>query len=296
MAAKTLFFLIGLAAGALAGFSEPAMAEAPSGAEQAQRLQSAVDAMQKVLVPGPGTVPLAAGAGLRVPAGAAFVRQPEAGAWAAASGYEPDKDLVGMVTPMVEGANWVIFLDYHPGGHVSDADARAWNADALLQALRASTAQGNAGRAKRDLPQLEVTGWLERPDYDAAAHRLIWAAKTSEIGDGDEPGSGNIHGFVLGRDGYAEMTMVAPSEEIASYTARARAVLAGIAFGAGGRYEEYAGAGAGERSITALISPAMPAAPSRPSWETLLRTWPFGLAVICVLLLVVLRIRRFKRR
>ena len=55
-------------------------------------------------------------------------------------------------------------------------------------------------------------------------------------------------------------------------------------------------AGAGERSITALISPAMPAPPSRPSWETLLRTWPFGLAVICVLLLVVLRIRRFKRR
>lgn len=291
MAAK-MSLLIGLTAVGLAALPAAAWADAPSGVQQAERLQAAVDAMQKILVRGPGEVPLIDQGRLRVPADTAYVRQPEAGAWAAVSGYEPDKDLVGMVTPMVEGVNWVIFIDYHAGAYVSDEAARGWNTDDLLQGLRASTAAGNADRAKRDLPQLQVTGWLEKPHYDAAAHRLIWAASTSEIGDGDQQDSGNIHGFVLGRDGYIEATMVAPADEIAGYLPQARAVLAGIAFDAGRRYEDHAG-GEG-RSITSLITPLSPAPPS--PLAKLSRTWPFALAIICILALIVLRVRRVRRR
>src|ERR1700740_3602282 len=80
-------------------------AQETDGQKQAQALQAAVDAMQKVLQPGPIEVKLAGRASLQVPTGAGFVRQPEAGAWAKVVGYDKDvsllnPDLAGIASPM----------------------------------------------------------------------------------------------------------------------------------------------------------------------------------------------------
>jgi hypothetical protein len=47
--------------------------------------------------------------------------------------------------------------------------------------------------------------------------------------EGDDDGSANIHGFVLGKDGYFEMTLVAPAGEVAGYETTAGAILSGLA-------------------------------------------------------------------
>jgi uncharacterized membrane-anchored protein len=87
-------------------------AQETDGQKQAEALQATVDAMQKVLQPGPVEVKLAGRANLQVPAGAGYVRQPEAGAWAKVVGYDKDAsllnpDLVGIAIPMSE-ENWVV--------------------------------------------------------------------------------------------------------------------------------------------------------------------------------------------
>src|SRR5262249_38873684 len=153
------------------------------GQKQAEALQAAVDAMQKVLQPGPIEVKLAGQATLQVPVGAGFVRQPEAGGWAKVVGYDKDvsllnPDLVGIGITMSE-ENWVVFINYHAGIRVVDDGAKDWDLDSLLNALKASNEAGNAARQQREEPQTEVRGWLEAPKYDGAAHKLIWA--TSDV-------------------------------------------------------------------------------------------------------------------
>jgi uncharacterized membrane-anchored protein len=246
-----------LLAGIASGWAQDQQSQ-EQGVKQAQDLQAAVDAMQKVLQPGPSDVTLLSQATLHIPKGANFVPQPQAGAWAMASGYGKDGDLIGIVVPSSE-ENWITFIDYHDNVRIADGEAGDWNADTLLANLRASTEQGNAERQKRDEPQLEVRSWLEKPNYDAAAHKLIWSAVSPERGADDDDGSGNVHGYALGRDGYFELTMVSPAGEIASHVPVAKAILAGIQFGIGRRYEDYASSrDTMEKSITALISLSSP--------------------------------------
>lgn len=233
-------------------------AQEQDGQKQAQDLQAAVDAMQKVLQAGPSDVMLANQASLHVPSGTGFVRQPEAGAWATVSGYGRDDDLVGIVVPSAE-ENWVAFIDYRPDIRIVDDEARGWDADTLLADLKASTEQGNADRLKRDEPELEVRRWLAKPSYDAAAHKLVWAAVSPPKGADEDEGSGNVHAYALGRDGYFEVTLASPAGEIASHVSVATAVLDGIHFGLGRRYEDYAASrDVKEQSITSLISSGAP--------------------------------------
>jgi uncharacterized membrane-anchored protein len=294
MAARTSVF-IGMAAVVLVALVSSAWAQAPTGAELAERLQSAVDAMQKVLKRGPADIPLGDQGRFHVPENTGFVRQPEAGAWAEVSGYEADKDMVGMVTPMAEGTNWVAFIDYHAAGHVSDEDAKGWSADELLQSLKASTEAGNADRQKRDLPQLTVSGWLVPPAYDADTHKLIWAANTPHKGDneGDDEGSANIHGFVLGKDGYFEMTLVAPAGEVAGYEATAAGILSGLAFNAGSRYSDQT-TGSGGKSITALVSTAAPGLLAKIT-GILATPWPWLAIGFCFVIVGIFGMRRSVR-
>lgn len=279
------FFVSAVAAVFLLGGVSVAAAQDQQGLQQAQTLQSAVDAMQKVLQPGPSDVTLANQATLHIPQGANFVRQPEAGIWATASGYGQDADLIGIVVPSSE-ENWITFIDYHAGTHILDDEARDWNADTLLKNLKASTEQGNAARQQRGDPLIEVKGWLVKPGYDAGEHKLIWGAISPEKGGDEDEGSANVHGYVLGRDGYFELTMVSPAGEIASHIPVAQAVLAGLQFGIGRRYQDYAAShDVKEQAITALIARS-PAGFTDRILETLKIYWIWLLSGLLVLILL----------
>ena len=66
-------------------------------------------------------------------------------------------------------------IHFESSGYVKDDDAKDWNADDLLKSYREGTEEANKGRTKMGVPALEILGWAEKPAYDAATHRLVWA-------------------------------------------------------------------------------------------------------------------------
>ncbi|MGJ4855766.1 DUF2167 domain-containing protein [Labrys sp. La1] len=233
------------------------VAQEAEGLRKAQVLQQAVEAMQKVLLSGPSVANLDNRATLKLPQGTGFVRQPEAGAWASASGYPVDPKLVGMLVPTSE-QNWVVFIDYRSGARFDDADARGWNADDLLASLKTATEEGNAARQKRGEPQIEVRDWLVKPRYDEMQHTLIWGAISPEKGGEADEGTANIHGYVLGNEGYFELTLVSPAAEVPSYVPIAQSILASVQFSAGNRYQDPVKGQVETRPLANLITAVSP--------------------------------------
>jgi uncharacterized membrane-anchored protein len=265
-------------------------AQETDGQKQAEALQQAVDAMQKVLRPGPGEVKLANAATLRLPQDAGFVTQPEAGAWASVVGYAKDVNLInpamlGIAIPMSE-ENWVTFIQYHAGTRILDDAARTWDPDALLEAVKISTEAGNAAREQKGEPQIEVKGWLEKPHYDRATHKLIWATSDGEKGGDPDDGTANVHGYVLTRDGYFELTMVSPTAEVASHLAMAQALLGGLQPDAETLYDKGPEGGAKELGITSLIAPTPPSFSDKAT--TFVRTNGVSLAIGLLVLVALL--------
>jgi len=75
---------------------------------------------------------------------------------------------------------------YEAAGYIKDDDAKDWNVDDLFKSLKEGTDQANQMRRERGIPELEVLGWIEKPHYDAAARRLVWAMAVRSKGQGDE--------------------------------------------------------------------------------------------------------------
>ncbi|QEN91047.1 DUF2167 domain-containing protein [Labrys sp. KNU-23] len=257
------------------------VAQEAEGVRKAQVLQQAVEAMQKVLLSGPAVANLDNRATLKLPQGTGFVRQPEAGAWASASGYPSDPNLLGMLVPTSE-QNWVVFINYRAGTRFDDADARGWNADDLLARLKTATEEGNAAREKRGEPQIEVRDWLVKPRYEEMQHTLIWGAVSPEKGGEPDEGTANIHGYALGNEGYFELTLVSPAAEVPSYVPVAQSILAGVQFTAGNRYQDPAKGKVETRPLTNLITATPPGL-----WATALAylkaNWLWLLAALLVL-------------
>ncbi|GLS20382.1 hypothetical protein GCM10007874_33990 [Labrys miyagiensis] len=275
-------------------------AQETDGQKQAVALQAAVDAMQKVLQPGPVEVKLAGRASLQVPTGAGFVRQPEAGAWAKVVGYDKDvsllnPDLMGIAIPMSE-ENWVVFINYHAGTRVVDDSAKDWDPDALLNALKASNEAGNVPRQQRGEPQIEVRGWLEAPKYDSAAHKLIWATSTIEKGGDADEGTANVHAYALGKDSYFELTMVSPANEVVSHLTMAEALLSGLQFGGGQQYgDAVSGGDIKERSLTSLIA-TLPSSFMDKATAFAAAYWLWLAIGLVILIIVLVGLPRLLRR
>lgn len=230
----TMVRIVALALGL--AFMAPALAQAPS---QDERRQAFDDARQAARA-GPADLPLAGQARLRLPAGTQFVPQPQAGRLLKAMGNPGDDPrLHGLVFPEGDGG-WFVTVRFEPAGFVKDDDARDWKPDDLLQSYRDGTEASNAERAKQGLPQLEILGWAEKPAYDAAAHRLVWAMSSRHKGDAaDAPQGVNYNTYVLGREGYFMLNLVTGLKDLPAYKPQAQSLLAALAFDDGKRYADF---------------------------------------------------------
>ena len=66
---------------------------------------------------------------------------------------------------------------------MKDDDAKDWNADDLLKELSRWAPKKRTRSAPRWVcPALEILSWAEKPAYDAATHRLVWAMSSKERG------------------------------------------------------------------------------------------------------------------
>jgi uncharacterized membrane-anchored protein len=190
-------------------------------------------------IAGPTAVALGNQATLALPDGFAFIPRKEAAILMQAMGNHTDDGFQGLVVG--EHLSGFVSVRFDPSGYIKDDDAKDWNSDELLQNLKDGTEAGNEERRKRGIPEFVVSGWVEKPAYDPATHRLVWSAelrdKQSQPGN---PGPGvNYNTYQLGREGYMSMNLVTDLAAVEAEKPLARQLLAGLSFNAGKAYADY---------------------------------------------------------
>ena len=217
-------------------------AQAQSASEdllRAQR-QQASEAARQAAIAGPADVPLAGKALLKLPAQHVFIPQPQAGKLLVAMG-NPGEDprLQGLIFPQSD-ATWFMTVKYEDSGHIKDDDAKDWNADDLLSSYREGTEASNEERVKVGVPAIEIVGWAEKPAYDAASHRLVWAMSSRDKGTPSTAEQGvNYNTYVLGREGYFMLNLVTGLKELPDHKPVAHTLLNALDFNQGQRYLDY---------------------------------------------------------
>ena len=213
-----------------------AKAQTPEEARRAES-ETAFEAAAKASTQGPADVPLTNQAVMKLPAGYAFVPRAEGDRLMRSFGNRSGANFLGVVLPM-DGANWIVTLDYNKAGYVRDDDAKVWKADELLKTLQEGTESANEDRATRGFPPIEISGWVEPPAYQSDTHRLVWAANVRRKGE-TAGGSVNYNTYALGREGYFELNMVGPGDVIVKDKGRAQELLAALNYVPGKGYGDF---------------------------------------------------------
>jgi uncharacterized membrane-anchored protein len=195
---------------------------------------------RKASTSGPADVPLAGKAVLKLPEGHAFVPQPQAGKLLNAMGNPgTDPRLAGLIFPKGE-AGWFMTVRYEDSGHIKDDDAKDWNADDLLKSYREGTEAANEERVKMGVPAMEIVGWAEKPAYEPATHRLVWAMSSRDKGAPATEAQGvNYNTYVLGREGYFMLNLVTDLKDLPAHKPAAQTMLAALNFNDGQRYADF---------------------------------------------------------
>jgi uncharacterized membrane-anchored protein len=215
--------------------------ENASPSPQQTEIQKAYQAAQAVAKSGPAEITLKDQAILKLPAGYAYIPVAEASAVMNALGNQVGSDYLGMV--VAEDLSGFVSINYNPAGYIKDDDARDWKADEMLDNLKKGTEAANEDRRKRGIQEFEVTGWIEKPAYEASSHRLVWSAALQDKGAPANATQGvNYNTYLLGREGYMSLNLVTDADSVEREKPLARTLLAAVEFNSGKRYADFNGA------------------------------------------------------
>jgi uncharacterized membrane-anchored protein len=213
----------------------------PAPLTQAERAAAITKAWQDgFAVAQTGTVRLLDQGSITLGEDIAFFPEPQARAVMTAMGNTVRSNLVGLVTKKDNNSKWIAIVSFNKDGYVRDADARLWDADELLATLKSGTEEGNKFRRSHGFPALIVNGWLEKPNYDSAAHRLIWSMSASREGAAPgTPDTVNYNTFKLGREGYFSLNMLSNSADIANDKETAKTLINALTYDIGKGYTDF---------------------------------------------------------
>lgn len=195
----------------------------------------AAKAVQKV---GPVDITLRDQAHLHLPAGYVWVPTPAAAQLMRSMGNRTDDTFIGAIFP-ADDADWMAVVKFVKEGYIKDDDAKDWNADDLLKSLKEGTEAANEERAKRGIPSIEVTGWAQKPQYDAASHRLVWSALSKRKGGTDGNQGVNYNTYALGREGYLSLNLITNAKDLDKYKPDASKLLGAIQYDDGKKYADF---------------------------------------------------------
>jgi uncharacterized membrane-anchored protein len=220
-----------------------ALAQGAAPSEQARQdeEQAAWRDGMKAGTRGPADVTLIDQAVLKLPDGYFFVPKAQGARILRALGNTVgEQTFIGLIIGTRPGNEWIVATRYIKDGYIKDDDAKNWNADELLQSLKDGTEEANKDRAARGFAQLEVLGWVEKPAYDAASHRLVWSLLSKRKGEPDTAVKGiNYNTYALGRDGYFSLNLLTNSESVGADKSAAHSLLAALTYSPGKRYEDF---------------------------------------------------------
>ncbi|HVE01103.1 MAG TPA: DUF2167 domain-containing protein [Sphingomicrobium sp.] len=237
---RAKFLLIAAALSTAAVSMTPAYAQnTPSSRTQAE-IQAAWQAAAKSGTFGPAQIRLLDQATLNITDDEVFIPAAEANRIMAALGNSSTPERFGLVTEKSDNVRWMVDVTWIKEGYVRDGDAKEWQADAMLEDLKEGTERGNAERLARGIPALDVTGWVEKPAYDSASHRLVWSLSLQDRGaPAGQPQTINYNTYALGREGYFSLDLITGSDTIGTDKLVARNLLGTLNYRPGKRYEDF---------------------------------------------------------
>lgn len=200
--------------------------------------EAAFKAAKAVQKAGPADIVLRDQAHLKLPEGYVWVPTPAAAQLMRAMGNRTDDTFLGAIFP-VDDADWMAVVKFVKEGYIKDDDAKDWNADDLLKSLKEGTEAANEERAKRGIPAIEVTGWAQKPEYEAGAHRLVWSALSKRKGGADDNQGVNYNTYALGRDGYLSLNLITNAKDIDKYKPDAARLLTALQYDDGKKYADF---------------------------------------------------------
>jgi uncharacterized membrane-anchored protein len=222
---------------ALVGFLQSAQADPDTDRQAA--LTVAVKAMQAAQVTGPSDVKLRDQATLKLPAGYIWIPQPAAGQYMKAVGNRSDDSELGLIFPQADDQNWMIVAEYEPAGYIKDDDAKNWNVEEMFTHIKEGTEAANEERRGKGFPELEVVGWVEKPNYAADTHRLIWSMSAKHKGAPADATSINYNTYALGREGFISLNLITALQNIGQDKHHAHTLLAALQHEDGKRYADF---------------------------------------------------------
>ncbi|MFL6199952.1 MAG: DUF2167 domain-containing protein [Thermoanaerobaculia bacterium] len=204
--------------------------------------------------PGPTTAELGDNlARIDVPEGYVFAGGDQTRRFMEMTGNPPSDREVGVIMPAGEGKSWFLLFEYDEAGYVKDDEKDKIDADAILESVRKGTEASNEERKKLGGGEIHVTGWFEKPHYDAKSHNLVWAIEARGAADTDR--SVNYDVRLLGRKGYISATLVTDPSSLQADLPHVQTLLSGFSFQQGNRYADWvSGDKVAEYGLTALIA------------------------------------------
>ena len=185
---------------------------------------------------GPTEAKLGDQALLKLPKGYQFLGAQETQALLKRMGNFPSGSELGLITATGEGEQWFMVVRYIDAGYVKDDEAANWDADALMTSIKEGTEEDNKNRQAQGFRPLIIRGWEEKPHYDKAANKVVWAISAQEP---ESPVGVNYNTLALGRQGYLSMNMVGSLEQLPMLKPHVSQLLANVEFVEGKRYTDF---------------------------------------------------------
>lgn len=188
---------------------------------------------------GPKDISLGEQGTLKLPAGFVYLNPSDAAAMLSYWGNPGANTTLGMVLGEDDKDSWAITLKFHKEGYVKDEEAKTWDADELFKSVKEGTEASNEERKKMGGGELHIIDWVQKPQYEASTHRLVWGMRAEGVDGGVKSESVNYRTYVLGREGFIEMNLMTDPEGLDASKPRANELLAATAFNDGKRYEDF---------------------------------------------------------
>ena len=184
---------------------------------------------------GPLDAPLGEQATLKLSADYRFLGPKDTERLLREMGNFPSGAELGLVTGHSGDSDWFVVIRFIDAGYVEDHEAAEWDADEMLSSIKEGTEEANAKRREMGMEALTVKGWEEKPHYDKATNKVVWAIAA----DTSQGTTVNYNTLALGRHGYMSMNLVADLSQLPALKSHAASLLSNLNFVQGKRYVDF---------------------------------------------------------
>jgi uncharacterized membrane-anchored protein len=187
---------------------------------------------------GPRDIALLDQATIKIPQDFAYLEQEDARQLLSKLGNPNTGDVSGLFTG--PGGNWLLVVRFNKSGYVAETEEPDWQPDELLAKLKKNVEETNEIRKKNGVSETEILTWIEKPNYDAKRHRLIWAVSSREKnGKESDFQSVNFNMYVLGREGYFNFSLVSDLAQLDQNKKYAASLVSSVVFKDGKKYRDF---------------------------------------------------------